>query len=267
MSQYFPRPSGSFGGNINVKVDLSNYATKADIKNISHVDTSSFALKTNLASLKTEVDKLDIDKLVPVPADLSKLSNVVKNDVVQKTVYDQLVAKVNNIDTSDFVLKTEYQTGKAELEKKINDVTYFAKKVKFTKLENKIPDISNLAIKIALTTVGNKITDVSNLVKKTDYNTKVTEIENKLNDHNHDKYITTPEFNSLATNVFNASLAKVNLITKTNFDITVSSLDSEIAGNKTKIKSIEDELKKLNTFDSGYFIGKSYFEDNVHRII
>ena len=114
---------------------MSNYATKADIKNISHVDTSSFALKTNLAGLKTEVDKLDIDKLVPVPADLNKLSNVVKNDVVQKTVYDQLVAKVNNIDTSDFVLKTEYQTGKAELENKILDVTYFVKKVKFTKLE------------------------------------------------------------------------------------------------------------------------------------
>ena len=166
MSQYFPKPFRSFGGNINVKVDLSNYATKADIKNISHVDTSSFALKKNLASLKTEVDKLDIDKLVPVPADLSKLSNVVKNDVVQKTVYDQLVAKVNNIDTSDFVLKTEYQTGKAELEKKIHDVTYFVEKVKFTKLENKIPDISNLATKIALTTVENKITDVSNLVRK-----------------------------------------------------------------------------------------------------
>ena len=114
---------------------MSNYATKADIKNISYVDTSSFALKTNLAGLKTEVDKLDIDKLVPVPADLSKLSDVVKNDVVKKTVYDQLVAKVNNIDTSDFVLKTEYQTGKAELENKIQDVTYFVKKVKFTKLE------------------------------------------------------------------------------------------------------------------------------------
>ena len=82
MSQYFPKPFRSFGGNINVKVDLSNYATKADIKNISHVDTSSFALKTNLANLKTEVDKLDIDKLAPVPVDLSKLSDVVKNDVV-----------------------------------------------------------------------------------------------------------------------------------------------------------------------------------------
>ena len=86
MCQYFPKPYEPFGGDINVKVDLSNYATKADIKNISHVDTSSFALKTNLASLKTEVDKLDIDKLAPVPVDLSKPSDVVKNDVVKKTV-------------------------------------------------------------------------------------------------------------------------------------------------------------------------------------
>ena len=84
MSQYFPKPYEPFGGDINVKVDLSNYATKADIKNISHVDTSSFVLKTNLANLKTEVDKLDIDKLVPVLTDLSKLSNIVKNDVIKK---------------------------------------------------------------------------------------------------------------------------------------------------------------------------------------
>ena len=84
MSQYFPKPFRSFGGNINVKVDLSNYATKADIKNISHVDTSSFALKTNLANLKTEVNKLDIDKLAPVPVDLSKLSDVVKMMLLKK---------------------------------------------------------------------------------------------------------------------------------------------------------------------------------------
>ena len=108
MSQYFPKPLRSFGGNINVKVDLSNYATKTDLKNVTHVDTSSFAIKTNLASLKTEVDKLDIDKLAPVPVDLSKLSDLVKNDVVKKAVYDKLVAKVNNIDTSDFVSKTKY---------------------------------------------------------------------------------------------------------------------------------------------------------------
>ena len=85
-------------------VDLSSYATKADIKNFSHVDTSSFALKINLVTLKTEVDKLDIDKLAPVPVDLGKLSDVVKSDVVKKTAYDKLVAKVNNIDTSGFVV-------------------------------------------------------------------------------------------------------------------------------------------------------------------
>ena len=84
MSQYFPKPFRSFGGNINVKVDLPTYATITDLKNVTHVHTSSFALKTNLASLKTEVDKLDIEKLVPVPVGLSKLSDVVKNDAVQK---------------------------------------------------------------------------------------------------------------------------------------------------------------------------------------
>ena len=89
MSQYFPKPFRSFAGNINVKVDLSNYATKADLKNVTHVDTSSFALKTNLSNLKTEVDQLDIDKLVPVPVDLNKLSDTVKTDVVKKTAYDK----------------------------------------------------------------------------------------------------------------------------------------------------------------------------------
>ena len=85
MSQYFPKPFNShFGDSIKVKINLSNYATKTDIKNISHVDTSSFALKTNLANLKTEVDKIDIDKLVSIPVNLSKLSDVVKNDVVKK---------------------------------------------------------------------------------------------------------------------------------------------------------------------------------------
>ena len=128
-------------------------------------------MKTNLASLKTEVDKLEIDKLAPVPVDLSKLSDVVKNDVVKKTVYDKLVAKVNNIDTSDFVLKAKYQTDKTELEKKIPNVTDFVKKAKLTELENKIPDISSLATKTALTAVENKISKVSSLVKKINYDT------------------------------------------------------------------------------------------------
>ena len=96
MSQCFPKPFRSFGGNVNVRVYLSNYATKADIKNITYVDTSRFA---------------------PVPVDLSKLSDVVKINVVKITVYDKLVAKVNNIDTSDFELKTNYNADKTELEK------------------------------------------------------------------------------------------------------------------------------------------------------
>ena len=84
MSKCYPEPYDPFGGNINVTVDLSNYATKTDFKNVTHVDTSSFSLKVNLANLKTEVDKLDIDKLVPFPVDLSKLSDVAKKDVVKK---------------------------------------------------------------------------------------------------------------------------------------------------------------------------------------
>ena len=91
MKKHFPKPFRNFGRNINVKVDLSNYATKTDIKNISHVDTSSFALKTNLATLKTEVDKLDIDKLVPVAVDLSKISDVLKTNVVQKDINDFMI--------------------------------------------------------------------------------------------------------------------------------------------------------------------------------
>ena len=127
MSQHFPRPS-RHEENIKVKIDLTNYATKEDIKDIIHVDTSNFALKTNLANLKTEVDKLDIDKLVPIPNDLSKLSNAVKN-VVKKTKYNKLVTKVNNIDTSDFVLKTKYSTDKTELENKIPDTSNLVKKL------------------------------------------------------------------------------------------------------------------------------------------
>ena len=108
MSQYFPKPYEPFGGDIHVKVDLSNYATKADLKNAKWIDTSKLAAKSDLASLKAEIGKLDIYKLVPVPIDLSRLSDVVKSEVVKKTVYDNLVAKVNSIDTSGFYKKTKY---------------------------------------------------------------------------------------------------------------------------------------------------------------
>ena len=141
-------------------------------------------------------------------------------------------------------------------------MTDFVKKVKRTELENKILDINNLAAKSALTTAENKIPDVNNLINKTEYNTKVTEIDNKLTGHNHDKYINTSEFNKLAADVSNARLAQANLIAKTDFDAKLSNLSRKITPNKIKHLLVQNELNKLKTFDSSYFIGKSYFEED-----
>ena len=146
-------------------------------------------------------------------------------------------------------MKTKYNTDKSELEKKIPNEIDVVKKAKLTELENKMPDISNLVTTAALTTVENKIPDVSNLVKKSDYNTKVTEIENKLTNHNHDRYIDTQKFNKLTADVFNARIAQTNLITKTELDSRLSSLNRKIISNKTKHLLIEYELNKLKTFD------------------
>ena len=218
MSQYFPKTFKDFGGNVKAKVDLSNYATKVDIKNISRVDTSNFTLKSNLASLKLKLIN-DIDRLVPTAVDLSKLSDVAGNDVIKKNAYDKLVTEVNNVDTSGFVLKTKYDTDKSELEKKVPDISKLVKKTdynaKFSEIESKIPSISGLATKAALTAVENKILDVRSLVKKIDYNTKISDIEKKLTDHNHDKYNTTPELNKLTAKNFAARLKQANVVTKT----------------------------------------------------
>ena len=209
------------------------------ILNTSHVDTSSFVLKTNLANLKTEVDTLDIDKLSLDPTDLSKQSNVVKSDVVKETVYDKLAAKVNAIDTSDFVLKIKYNADKTELEKSIPNISDFFKEAELTELQSKITDVNNLSTKTALTAVENKIPSVSNLAKKTDYDTKVKEIENELNNHTHNKYIDTKEFNKLATHVLNTRIARANLITKTDFDAKLILLEKLILIEKLlKIKQI-----------------------------
>ena len=204
---------------------------------------------------------MGIDKLAPVPDDLSKLSDTVKNDVVKNTVYDKLVAKVNNIDTSDFLLKTKHNTDKTELENKISDVTDFVKEAKLTELENKIPDISSLATKTALTAVENKIHSISSLAKKTDYNIKITKVKNKLN-HNHDKYIDTSEFNKLTADAFNVRIAQANLITKADLDAKLSSLNKKFTKNKSKHLLVDNELNKLETFDSSYFICKSHFEED-----
>ena len=160
------------------------------------------------------------------------------------------------------ILKTKYQIVETQLEKKIPDMTDFLKKTKLTDLENKIPDVITLGTKTALAAMENKIPSVSSLVKKTDYGTKISKLEKKLTDHSHDRYITTPESNTLAASVFNARLSQANLITKTDFDAKLSSLNRKITSNKSKHLLVENELKKLKTFDTTYFIGKSHFEED-----
>ena len=142
MSTYYP-PYKSSSNNIKLELDLANYATKTDLKNITHVDVSSYASKTNLAALKSEVDKIDVDKLKTTPADLAKLSNVVKNDVVKKTDYstkvtsieaqiagltkntvDNLadITKLNAVDTSNFATRTKFSADTNVLDDKIDGV-------------------------------------------------------------------------------------------------------------------------------------------------
>ena len=229
------------GGDINVEAELSNYATKSDLKNAAGIDTFKLALKPNLANLKAEVDKTDVYKIKTVPIDLSKLSRVVNKDVVKQTVYDKLVATVNNVDIVGFVLKTNYDTDKSELENKISDTSELVKKfhynAKISEIESKIPSISALATNAALTTVETKIPNVRSLVKKTkqkktDYDTNIIKIKKRLTDHNH-KYITTLEFNKFTAESFAARLAQANLITKTYVDNKLTNLNG-----KTQIKKL-----------------------------
>ena len=179
MSYYPPYKSSS--NNIKVELDLTNYATKTDLNNITHVDTSSFASKTNLAALKTEVDKIDVDKLKTAPVDLAKLTYAVENDLVKKTVYntkvtsiegqiarvtknaiDNLVdiTKLKAIDTNSFVLKTKLASDVTTLENKIDTA------------DKEIPDISGLATK----------TSLNSYLQTSTFNSKVTEVENKIKD-------------------------------------------------------------------------------------
>ena len=171
-----------------------------------------------------------------------------------KIVYDKLVAKVNNIDANAFVLKTQYGTDKSEIgKKKFLILAILLKKTdqnaKITEIVGKIPSISGLATNAALTALENKTPNISNLVKKTDYDTKITKIEKRLTDHNHDKYITTSEFNTLPASVFNARLTQANLVRKTDFDNGVSNLDNNIGANETSNKCTENELKNLKKIE------------------
>ena len=149
MSTYYP-PYKSSSSNVKVELDLTNYTAKTDLKNITHVDTSSYALKTNLAALKTEVDKTDTDKLKTVPDDFAKLSNVVKNEVVKKTDFR----------ADNYVTKTKFSADTNALDDKID------------KGDKKIPDVSGLATKSSVTILVRDLDDKIDKLKINDYAAK-----------------------------------------------------------------------------------------------
>ena len=146
-------------------------------------------------------------------------------------------------------------------------MTDLVKEVKLAELDNKTPDVSGLVAKLALTAVENKINEASNLVKKTDYNTKISEIETKRTDHNHDKYITNAEFNEVTTENFAGRLKQANLGTKTNFDDKLRSLSQKIDSNKTEHLVIKNKLKNLKTFDSVVLFEKVILKKMVQKSI
>ena len=270
MIKYFP-PYNNSSENIKVELDLSNYATKKDIKDITYIDASGFASKTNLAALKTEVDKIDTDKLKTVPNDLAKLSNVVKNDIVKKTDHNMLKSAIDGIDVSKYVERTKYETdGKSiydkidAVEKEIPVLTNFVTTARFNHEKNL------LATKAALATVENKISNVSTMATKTSlssllpvgtFNSKVTELEGK---------VTTVD------NKFSGFVKKTdygNEITKIKNDYATNvSLDSKI--DDLKVKHISDEAKKVgdkakkNASDILAFENRlKQKEDTIHLIL
>ena len=269
INQYFPKPYKNFRGNINVKVDLSNYAAKSDLKNATGVDTSKLAEKFDLASLKAEIDKINVDKLNTVPVDLSNLSNAVNSEVVKKFASDKLVAKVNNIATSGFVLNTEYDTDNSDLQKLmmqtkkflILDTTGLANKAdydaKISQIECKVPSITGLVTTSPLTAVENKIPDVSKLVKKkAEYDTKTSESESK--------YLTTADYNKCTRNSVANQIKSKNVVDKSDMSrfIKNADLDKKLAilPAKAELKAEQDKILKLQAFDWSSFRGKCHFE-------
>ena len=234
MSKYFP-PYNNSSKNIKVELDLSNYATRKDIKDINHIDAGGFASKTNLAALKTEVDKIDTDKLKAVPDDLAKLTNVVKNGVVKKTDFS----------ADDNVKRTKFTADTNALDNKID------------KVENKIPDVSDLASKSSVTTLVKNLDDridklkikdyakktsLSNYMFTSDFNTKSTDLETKINANG-------TEITSLKSDL--SGYAKktdvVDDITKIKNDYaTNASLDSKL--NDLKSQHIATEVKSIDDF-------------------
>ena len=250
MSYYPPYKSSS--NNIKVELDLTNYATKTDLKNITHADVSNFASKTNLAALKNEVDKIDVDKLKTTPIDLTKLSNVVKNDVVKKTDYNAKVTSIEGqiagitkntidnladitkpkaVDTNSFVLKTKLASDVTTLENKIDTV------------DKKIHDKRGLATK----------TSLCSYLQTSTFNSKVTEVENKIKSAN----IIVKSANTKAdairsdlTGYAKKADVATDITTIKNDYVTNASLTSQLNDLKsqhiaTEVTGIDNKTKKM----------------------
>ena len=271
MSQYYP-PYRSSSNNIKVELDLANYSTKADLKNITHVDVSSFASKTNLAALKTEEDKIDADKLKAAPTDLTKLTNAIENDVVKKTVYNTKVTsieaqiagltkntvdnladitKLKAIDTNSFVTRTKFSADTNALDDKIDGV-------------EKKSNISGLATKTSLndylqtSTFNSKVTEVENKIKAADIiaksaNTKVNTIRSDLT-----AYAKKDEVAADITTIKNDYVTNASVSSQLN-DLKSQHIATEVTGidNKTK-KNASDILAVKNKLQQkGYIINEN----------
>ena len=194
MSEHFPKQN-SLGGIVKVELNLSDYTTKADLKNEEGVDTSKFSKKVDLASLKSNVDKLDIDKSKNVPSNLNNLkSKVDKLDVDKLVPVPVDVSKLRDVVESDVVKKDVYKAKIKTVENKIPDIANLAANAtlnaKTNQIKNEIPSITDLTTNTALTAIENKMLVIQS--KKTVYNTNINEVENKITtDHDHDKQIIT----------------------------------------------------------------------------
>ena len=277
-------PYKSSSNNIKVELDLSNYATKNDLKNIMHLDVRSFASKTNLAALKTEVDKIDVYKLKTTPVDLAKLTNAVENDLVKKTDYNNKVTsietqiagltkytvdnladitKLKAIDTNSFVLKTKLTSDVTTLENKTDTV------------DKKIPDISGLATKTSLTsylqtaTFNSKVTEVENKIKAADIiaksaNTKANTIRSDLTGYAKKVDVATDITTIKNDYVTNASLAsQLNDLKNQHIATEVMGIDNKTKKNARDILVLENKLQQkddtINENERGLSFNRGFF--------
>ena len=281
--RYYP-PYKSSSNNVKVELNLTNYATKTDLKIITHVDVSSFASKTNLIALKTEVDKIDIDKLKTTPTDLAKLSNVVKNDLVKKTdcnakvtsiegqiagitknTIDNLadITKLKALDTSNYVLKTKLASDVTTLENKTGTI------------DKKIPDISGLATKTSLnaylqtSTFNSKVTEVENKIKAADIiaksaNTKANTIKSDLTGYATKSDVATDITGIKNDDVTNASLtSQLNDLKSQHIATKVTSIDNKTKKNASDILALKNKLTQkentINENERGLSFNRGFF--------